>query len=249
MMRFSQSSLLYAGALIVALSLAVQLDHSSCYAEETAPAAPQAIDIEVFKSPSLKESDFTPLFDGKTLQGWVGAKKAYRVEEEAIVCVKGTAGNLFTEKEYADFVLRFEFQLTPGANNGLGIRSPMKGDPAYVGMELQILDNTAEKYAKLQPYQYHGSAYGIAAAKRGALKPVGEWNQQEVILKGDRLIVMLNKRTILDVNLKEVAPEGKTIDGHDHPGLKLTKGHIGFLGHGDEVKFRNVRIHDLKPKP
>lgn len=221
------------------------------FSQATEPAATDStpVDIEVFSSPSLKESDFTPLFDGKTLKGWVGAKQAYRVEDGAIVCVKGTAGNLFTEKEYANFVLRFEFLLTPGANNGLGVRSPLKGDPAYVGMELQILDNTAGKYAKLQPYQYHGSAYGIAAARRGALKPVGEWNQQEVMFVGDRLIVTLNKRKILDVDLKEVAPEGETVDEREHPGLKRTKGHIGFLGHGDVVKFRNVRICDLKPKP
>lgn len=217
-------------------------------ANPVATTEPTAVDLPVFTSPSLKEENFTSLFDGKTLDGWVGAKQAYRVEKGAIVCVKGTAGNLFTEKEYSNFVLRFEFQLTPGANNGLGIRSPLKGDPAYVGMELQILDNTAEKYAKLQPYQYHGSVYGIAAARRGALKPLGEWNQQEVMLVGDKLRVTLNKRKILDVNLKKVAPEGKTIDGREHPGLKRTKGHLGFLGHGDEVKFRKVRIVDLKPE-
>ncbi|MEQ8617251.1 MAG: DUF1080 domain-containing protein [Lacipirellulaceae bacterium] len=221
------------------------MKHSLCQAKDTVTPEPWAAKLEVFKSPSLKESDFTPLFDGKALSGWVGAKKAYRVEHGAIVCQKGTAGNLFTEKEYSNFVLRFEFQLSPGANNGLGIRSPLKGDPAYVGIELQILDNAAEKFAGLQPYQYHGSAYGIAAAKRGALKPVGEWNQQEVMLVGDRLIVTLNKRKILDVNLKKVAPEGKTIDGREHPGLKRTKGHLGFLGHGDEVKFRKIRIVDL----
>ena len=85
-------------------------------------------------------------------------------------------GNLYTEKEYADFIYRFEFQLTPGANNGLGIRAPLTGDAAYVGMELQILDNTAPIYANLHEYQYHGSVYGVIPAKKGFLKPVGEWN-------------------------------------------------------------------------
>ena len=96
----------------------------------------------------------------------------------------GSGGNLYTEKEYSNFILRFEFQLTPGANNGLGIHAPLGGDAAYQGKELQILDNTAEKYAKLKPYQYHGSVYGIIPAKRGFLKPIGEWNSQEVTVNG-----------------------------------------------------------------
>jgi len=125
------------------------------------------------KSP---EEGFVSLFDGKTLSGWNGAKDAYKVEGGAIVCVQGTAGNLLTDREFADFVLRFEFKLTAGANNGLGIRCPMaaKGNLHLDGIELQILDNTAEKYKTLKPYQFHGSVYGIAPAKREFLKPVGE---------------------------------------------------------------------------
>jgi hypothetical protein len=95
-----------------------------------------------------------------------------------------SGGNLYTEKEYSDFIFRFEFRLTPGANNGLGIRTPLQGDAAYVGYELQILDNDAPVYAHLKPYQYHGSVYGIIPAKRGYQKPVGEWNSQEVWIRG-----------------------------------------------------------------
>ncbi|MGI9455790.1 MAG: 3-keto-disaccharide hydrolase [Aeoliella sp.] len=201
---------------------------------------------ELKKEPEgAEEDDFVSLFDGETLEGWIGSTDGYEVRDGAIASIKGQGRNLFTEAEYADFVLRFEFLLTPGANNGIGIRAPLRGDVAFSGIELQVIDNTAEKYANLEPYQYHGSAYGIAPAEQGHLKPVGEWNEQEVSCDGRQITVVLNGETILDVNLDEVAPDGKTIDGHEHPGLERTAGHIGFLGHGDVVEFRNLRIMEL----
>ena len=189
------------------------------------------------------EKDFVALFNGKDLTGWIGDTKGYLVEEGAIVC--GPEGrNLYTEKEYADFSLRFEFKLTAGANNGIGIRTPSEGDAAYVGMEVQVLDNTAPQYKDLKSYQFHGSVYGIAAAKREFLKPVGEWNSEEITANGRKVTVKLNGETIVDVDLDEVTKSG-TLDGKDHPGLKNAKGHIGFCGHGDRVSFRNVRLKTL----
>lgn len=199
--------------------------------------------------PKTTDEGFVSLFDGKTLNGWVGAKDAYKIEDGAIVCVQGTAGNLLTEKEYADFIVRFEFKLTAGANNGLGIRCPnvAKGNLHLDGTELQILDNTAEKYKTLKPYQYHGSVYGIQPAKKEFLKPLGEWNSQEVTVKGRQIKIVLNGETIVDCNLDEVTKNG-TMDGAEHPGLKRTSGHIGFLGHGDRVDLRHIRIKDLGTK-
>ena len=195
------------------------------------------------------EEGFVSLFDGKSLSGWIGAKDAYKVEEGEIVCVQGTAGNLLTEKEYSDFIVRFDFKLTAGANNGLGIRCPniAKGNLHLDGIELQILDNTAEKYKTLQPYQYHGSVYGIQPAKREHLKPLGEWNSQEVTAQSRKIKIVLNGETIVDCDLDEVTKNG-TLDKAEHPGLKRTAGHLGFLGHGDRVDFRNVRIKDLAAK-
>jgi hypothetical protein len=195
------------------------------------------------------EKDFVSLFDGKTLAGWAGAKDAYKVENGAIVCVQSTAGNLLTEKEFSDFVVRFEFKLTAGANNGLGIRCPMlaKGNLHIDGIELQILDNTAEKYQTLKPYQYHGSVYGIQPAKREFLKPLGAWNTQEVTAQGRKIKVVLNDELITDCDLDEATRNG-TMDGVEHPGLKRASGHLGFLGHGDRVDFRNIRIKDLSKK-
>jgi HEAT repeat protein len=193
-----------------------------------------------------KKDGFKVLFDGTDLDEWTGNKTDYVVENGvlAIYPGKGGSGNLMTKEEYEDFEFRFEFKLTPGANNGLGIRAPLKGDAAYSGMELQILDDTAEIYSKLKPYQYHGSLYGVSAAKRGHLKPVGEWNYQEVIVKGDRIQVILNGTKTLDVNISD-ARENGTLDKREHPGLSNKTGHIGFLGHGDILFFKNIRVKNL----
>lgn len=194
------------------------------------------------------EEGFVSIFNGKNFDGWVGNTKGYKVEEGSIVCdPTAGGGNIYTDKEYANFVMRFEFKLPPGANNGLGIRAPLSGNSAYNGYELQILDNTAKKYETLKPYQYHGSLYGLAAAKRGHLKPVGEWNEQEVTVDGDLVKVVLNGTEILNVDLEEIRNK-PTLDGSDHPGLKRSTGHIGFLGHGDKVEFRNLRVKSLPEK-
>jgi hypothetical protein len=192
------------------------------------------------------EDGFTSLFNGKNLDGWVGNKNAYQAQDGKIVIdPKGSGGgNLLTEKEYGDFILKFEFQLTPGANNGLGIHAPLEGDAAYVGKEIQILDNEADKYKDLEVYQYHGSVYGVMPAKRGFLKPVGEWNVEEVIVKHPKITVILNGETILEGDYLEASKNG-TLDKKEHPGLQRSYGHIGFLGHGDVVRFRNIRIKEL----
>ncbi len=190
---------------------------------------------------------FKLLFNGKDLTGWVGNKKSYVVKDGIMICDPslGGNGNLYTEKEYGDFIFRFEFRLTPGANNGLGIRAPLTGNAAYDGIELQILDDQSPKYTGwLKDYQHHGSIYGVVPAKTGFLKPAGQWNYQEVIAKGKQITVKLNGTTIVDADI-EKASTPKTIDGNDHPGLMRSKGHIGFCGHDDFVEFRNIRIRPL----
>lgn len=190
-----------------------------------------------------RAAGFKSLFNGRDLDHWIGNKEDYVVEnnEISVQPKQGGHGNLYTIEEYSDFIFRFEFKLTPGANNGLGIHAPLEGDAAFVGKELQILDNTAAIYANLKPYQYHGSVYGIIPAKRGFLKPVGEWNYEEVIVKGDDIKIILNGTVIVEGNVKEASKNG-TMDGQDHPGLNRNTGHIGFLGHGSELRFRNIRI-------
>ncbi|SRR6266542_3976152 len=192
------------------------------------------------------EKGFVSLFDGKTLNGWqlVGGKgPGYVVENGILVCPADGGGNLFTDKEFSNFVFRFEFKMTPGANNGVGIRAPLGGDAAYKGMEIQILDHDNERYkGRIKPAQHHGSIYDVVPAKTGFLKPVGEWNQEEITANGRQIKVVLNGHTIVDANLDDVKdPEVLK----RHPGLQRTSGHAGFLGHGTRVEFRNIRIKEL----
>jgi hypothetical protein len=191
-------------------------------------------------SPEEVKEGFVSLFNGKDLDGWQGAVKGYAIEDGAMVCKPG--GNVYTKKEYANFVLRFEFKLPPGGNNGVGIRTPTNGDAAYVGMEIQVLDDTHPKYKGLQPYQFHGSIYGVVPAKPGHLKPVGEWNTEEIVADGTRIKVTLNGTVITEADLSKI---DKTMDHRKHPGLHNPKGYIGWLGHGDPVAFRHVRIKEL----
>jgi hypothetical protein len=202
---------------------------------------------EPFKLPADEaKGGYKILFDGTNMYQWTGNTVDYTTKDGCISLTpsKSFGGNLYTKEEFKDFDYRMEFQLTPGANNGLGIRTPMEGDAAYVGMELQILDNEDPVYKDLHAYQYHGSVYGIIPAKRGFLKPTGEWNYQEVIAKGDHIKIILNGTVILDGDIREATKNG-TPDGNKHPGLFNEKGHIGFLGHGSPVKFRNIRIKEL----
>ena len=192
------------------------------------------------------------LFDGTALLPaiWQNEQSiaGYPVENGVFVCRKG--GNLFTQKEYGNFIFRFEFKLPPGGNNGVGVRAEsVSKDAAYYGMEIQILDNSAEMYNSLKEWQFHGSIYGVVPARRNAekndyLKPVGEWNYQEIIAQGSKIRVILNGETIVDADLEEFREQPK-LSGEAHPGLHRAKGFVGFLGHNDPVQFRNVRIKSL----
>ncbi|NOZ22022.1 MAG: DUF1080 domain-containing protein [Planctomycetes bacterium] len=213
----------------------IHLVEFKVYAQGTAPKPPPP--------PKPDKEGFVPLFNGKDLTGWTGSTKGYYVKDGVLICDPKKGGLLKTEKMYSDFIFRFEFKLPPGGNNGVSIRYPGKGGGSYAGMEIQILDNTAKKYAHLHPYQYHGSIYGIVPAKRGFLKPVGEWNSEEIKAQGPHITVMLNGTVITDADLSKIA---KPMDGKEHPGMRRTEGYIGFMGHGDQVEFRNIKIKELK---
>ena len=206
---------------------------------------------EPFKLSAEEEKEgFKVLFDGTNMHEWTGNTVDYTLEDGCISMIpsKSYGGNLYTKDEYGNFVYRFEFQLTPGANNGVGIRTPMEGDAAYVGMEIQILDCEHPIYKDITPLQHHGSVYGIIPAKaehHSAFKPAGEWNYEEIVANGDNIKVTVNGVVIMEGNIREATKNG-TADHKEHPGLFNKKGHIGFLGHGSPVKFRNIRIKELK---
>ena len=152
-------------------------------------------------------------------------------------------GFIHTQEEFSDFVVRTEYKLPPGGNNGLAIRYPGKGRASADGMcEIQILDDTSPKYAKLDPRQYNGSAYGMVAAQRGYLRPLGEWNFIEAAIVGSTIQVELNGTRILDTDLSKVTE----FKGNEpHPGKDRKSGHFGFCGHNDPVEFRNIQIKKL----
>lgn len=193
------------------------------------------------------ENGFVPLFNGKDLTGWKLLDRkgpGYSVRDGAIVCEKGGGGNLLHEKEFANFVLRFEFRFEPGGNNGVGIRAPMIGkDIAYQGMEIQIIDEDHKRYAGwLKDWQRHGSIYNVVPARKAPLKPAGQWNEQEIAADGRHIVVKVNGTVVVDANLDDVK-DPETLK--KHPGIQRKSGHIGFLGHDDHVEFRNIRIKTL----
>lgn len=175
------------------------------------------------------------IFNGKDLTGWTGAN--YEVKDGVLIC-RGKV--LRTNKQYSNYVFEFDFLLPPRGNNGLGIHYPGKGRPSGTGMELQILDNSHPKYRNLKETQYHGSLYKLQAAKRGFLKPVGEWNHQKVTVDGSKVVVELNGTKILDADLDELGKKNSK-----HKGVRRRSGHICFCGHGQPVQFRSITILEL----
>lgn len=188
-------------------------------------------------------SDFKPIFNGQHLADWAGPVENYAVHDGILRCKPDNGGTIYFNTEYTDFAARVEFKLPPGGNNGLAIRYPGHGDTAYVGMcELQILDDGAKQYTRLDPRQAHGSAYGMVAAHRGYLRPVGEWNFEEVTVKGSKIKVELNGTVILDTDLSQV----KDFMAHSaHPGKDRSSGYFGLAGHSDPVEFRNISVKEL----
>ena len=199
--------------------------------------------------PARAETGFTSLFDGNSLNGWTVVGKpgaGYAVKDGTLICPPECQANCLTEKEFSDFAFRFEFKLTPGANNGIAIRAPLEGNATALGMEIQILDDPDPQYAGLEPYQYHGSVYGIAPARRGALKKTGEWNSEEILAQGRHIRVTLNDTVIVDTDLNNVRNPAVL---RAHPGLLSAKGHIGFFGHTARTEFHNLRIKELSLQP
>lgn len=189
------------------------------------------------------QQGFTPIFNGRDLSGWTGAVDSYEVSDEAIVCRPGQGGVLYTQEQFDDFVVRLEFLTPPGGNNGLAIRYPGSGQPHIDGLcELQVLDDSHENYATLDPRQYHGSVYGMVPAYRGFLNPAGEWNYQEVTVIGSAVRVELNGTIILNADLSQVT---EVKDHLPHPGRTLTRGAFGLAGHHDPVRFRRLAIRRL----
>jgi hypothetical protein len=214
--------------------------YRNIYVKELPDESPSVLSAEEQKE------GFVSLFDGSNIDQWMGNTEGYLIKEGSLMVSPedGTVGNLYTKEEYDNFIYRFEFQLTPASNNGIGVHAPLEGDAAYLGMEIQVLDSEHPSYGYIEPYQAHGSVYGVIPAKRGYLKPTGEWNQEEIMVNGTKIKVTLNGTVIVDGDYAAASANG-TLDHKEHPGLKRTTGHLGFLGHGDVVRFKNMRVKKI----
>ncbi len=191
----------------------------------------------------LAAGEWKPLFNGKDLSGWQavgGPISSWNVEDGILYCGGGGGGWLSTTDQYDNFEIELEFRVPEGGNSGVFLRAPHEGNPAFAGMELQILDDAAPKYAKLNDYQYSGSLYDVAAPQTRASKPAGQWQKLAIRCDGRRVQVTLNGTPIIDANLDDHSDKEAT-----HPGLKRTTGHIGLQNHGTRLDFRNVRLREL----
>jgi hypothetical protein len=185
---------------------------------------------------------FEPLFNGRNLEGWkaTGKMDAWGAEGGALFVKGGGGGWLMTEKEYGDFELRLEYKMVKGGNSGVALRSPLKGDPAYVGMEIQLIDDEGWP-GKLQSWQHTGSIYNVVPAAKVANKPVGAWNQLRILAKGRRVIVEQNGATLVSADLDDYIKE----HAKRHPGLLRKGGHIGFQSYNKRIEFRNIYLKPL----
>lgn len=183
---------------------------------------------------------FTALFNGKDLEGWfsTGNKKVWGADNGVVFVEKGGGGWLLTEKEYGDYELRLEYKMAKMGNSGVALRTPKEGDPAYVGMELQLIDD--ENWKGLQPYQHTGSIYGVVPAAKVNSKPHGEWNTMRIVAKGRRILVEQNGEKLVDANLDDHEKHFKA-----HPGLTREKGHVGFQSYNVRVEFKNIYLKPL----
>jgi hypothetical protein len=183
---------------------------------------------------------FEPLFNGKDLTGWkaTGKMEVWGAENGILFVQGGGGGWLMTEKEYSDFELRLEFKMPKMGNSGVGLRSPLQGDPAYVGMEIQLLDDA--NWKGLRPAQHTGSIYDVVPAAKVVTRPHGEWNQIRIVAKGRRVTVELNGTELVNADLDDYKEHAKR-----HPGLLRASGHLGLQSYNFRVEFRNIYLKGL----
>ena len=185
---------------------------------------------------------FDALFNGKDLTGWKvnegGNIKVWGADKGVLFVQGGGGGWLMTEHEYADFELRLEYKMPKHGNSGVALRSPLKGDPAYAGMEIQLLDDA--NWKGLRPAQYTGSIYDVVPPSKHVSKPFGEWNHMRIVAKGRKITIELNGTKIVNANLDDHKEHSKR-----HPGLLRDKGHLGLQSHDGRVEFRKLYVKPL----
>lgn len=192
-------------------------------------------------APAGAEDGWVELFNGRNLDGWetVG-KQSWEAVNGVLACTGEGAGWLSTIKEYGDFELELEFWLPPAGNSGVFLRAPREGNPAYNGLEIQVLDDRSEKYEDLRPEQFTGSVYDVVPASEHVTKPAGEWNKMRIVCRGPHIDVTLNGTQVVNAELDKYPAKDA-----EHPGLKRSRGYIGLQNHSSIVQYRNIRLKPL----
>ena len=191
---------------------------------------------------SLTEAaEFKAVLTTDAIPGWEvrkGPADTWQVKDSVLTCTGG--GKLWgswigTREEYRDFIIEFDYKLAPGGNSGVLLRVPREGHPSTVGVEIQLLDDNADKHKNLISSQYTGSIYKIVAPSKRVARPAGEWNHIRIIAIADHIIVAVNGETIVDA------------DGKSYPEIleRSPCGPIGLQNHHTEISFRNMRLADL----
>jgi hypothetical protein len=204
-----------------------------------------SIDVSRADDAAKPPEGFEPLFNGKDLTGWKvlnGKMEVWGAENGLIYCQGNGGGWLMTEKEYTDFEVRLDWKIPEKGNSGVALRAPMEGDPAYRGMEIQILDNDwhLKNLNGLRVVQLTGAIYGVVPPSADVTKPIGEWNSYRITAKGRKITVELNGTVIVNANLDDYPQHFK-----GHPGLERTGGHVGLQSHDGRCEFRNLFIKPL----
>ena len=183
------------------------------------------------------------LFNGTDLTGWktINGEDGSWKAENGILSTEGKGGGwISTTREFDNFKLDIEFRLPEGGNSGVFIRAPHEGNPAYSGMEIQVLDDYADEYKSLNPWQYTGSIYSVQAPAKRVSKPAGEWQKMTIVCNGPNVQVTLNGVQIVDANLINHMEKAG-----EHPGLTRRKGFIGFQDHSSKIEYRNIKIQSF----
>jgi len=207
-----------------------------------------------------KAEGFVPLFNGKDFTGWIMQGKPWEIKDGVMICPGKGYGWPRTKEDYENFVLRLEYKISPHGNSGIFIRAAPQGNPAFSGMEVQVLDD----YGRPPNKHTAGALYAAVAPCKNASKPAGEWNEVEITCDHRRVKVVMNGVTLYDINLddpeldKEIASyvhpvrikgkDGKMITVQKpYPPLKTRarKGYIGLQNHGHRVEYRKIRIKVL----
>lgn len=170
-----------------------------------------------------------------------GREGSWNFEDGILYTGGGGGGWLSTKQQYDNFKLELEFRVPPGGNSGVFVRAPHKGNPAYEGMEIQVLDDYAQGYANLRPSQYTGSIYDVQSPSKRATKKANEWQKMIIVCNGPKVQITVNGTVIVDTDVSEYKDKLAT-----HPGLKRTNGYIGLQNHGSRLDYRNIKITELK---